>query len=65
MRFYLAAEPLSRLLSNWEEGPAVEEPVQDEGTLWQERVWLLPTLLHSPTGYQATEEGLGGGSQQA
>ncbi len=65
MRFCLAAEPLSRLLSDRPEGPTLEEPVQDAGTLWQIRVWLLPTLLHSPTGYQAAKEGLGGWSQQA
>lgn len=65
MRFCLAAEPLSRLLSDRPEGPTLEEPVQDAGTLWQKRVWLLPTLLHSPTGHQAAKEGLGGWSQQA
>ncbi len=65
LRFCLAAEPLSRLLSDRPEGPTLEEPVQDAGTLWQIRVWLLPTLLHSPTGYQAAKEGLGGWSQQA
>lgn len=65
MHFSLAAEPLSRLLSDRPERPTLEEPVQDAGTLWQKRVWLLPTLLHSPTGYQAAEEGLGGWRQQA
>lgn len=65
VHFCLAAEPLSRLLSDRPEGQTLEEPVQDAGTLWQKRIWLLPTLLHSPTGYQAAAEGLGWWRQQA
>lgn len=53
-------EPLPGNISDWPKGPAVEEPVQDAGSLWQTRVQLFPPHLHPSSGHQAAPQGLGG-----
>ncbi|XP_048339735.1 tubulin monoglutamylase TTLL4 isoform X2 [Sphaerodactylus townsendi] len=52
-------EPLSWLISNWAEGPAVEKCVQNAGALWKEGVQLPTPVIYSPSRYQVAQEGLG------
>lgn len=62
---FVLVEPLPRNFPDWQEGPSVEEPVQDAGSLWQTRVQLFPPDVHPSSGYQAAPQGLGGQWLQA
>lgn len=50
---FVPVEPLPRLISDRQEGPVVEELVEDASSVRQARVWLLPSLLHPSSGHQA------------
>lgn len=62
---FILVEPFPRDVSDWQEGPAVEEPVQDAGSLRKAGVRLLPSNLCPPPGYQAASQSVGGRRLQA
>lgn len=61
----VSVEPLPGNVSDWPEGPAVEEPVKDAASLRQTGVQLFPTNLHSSPRRKAAAESLGGRRLQA
>ena len=61
----LPVEPLPGNVSDRQKGPAVEELVQDAGSLRQAGVQLFPPNLRPPSGHQTAAQGLGGRRLQA